>query len=148
MDLHTIVFMSTAIRPFSELELSNLSLIASSNNERAGITGLLIYCDGNFIEVLEGEKDKLDTMFGKIARDPRHTEIEVLLSTRIKERNFISSSMGVLNMARMEHLDRERIRKIGDQAKQDPRDAGNAAYRMLLDFYLDNTTWISDSYVA
>lgn len=142
MDLHTLVFMSNAIRPLTEIELSHLSIVSACNNHRWGITGLLIYCDGNFIEAIEGQKAAIDQTFGRIARDPRHSRLEVLLSAPIEERNFSTTSMGVLSGERLEPLDRERFRAVADRAKSDPRGAGDAAFEMLLDFYELNKGWV------
>lgn len=148
MELHTLVFMSTALRAFTDAEISELSVVSACNNERWGITGLLIYCDGNFIEVLEGPRTAIDQAFGRIARDPRHSRIEVLLSAPITERNFSKASMGVLNSDQLLEIDRAQFRTVADRAKADPTSAGDAAFEMLLDFYEHNKGWAQGRSVA
>ena len=62
-------------------------------NTRAGITGLLLYQSGAFMQALEGEKAALVELFEKISHDPRHHRIIRLIQGPIKERNFPNSAM-------------------------------------------------------
>ena len=59
-----------------------------------GITGMLLYNDGNFMQVLEGEEEGVRDLFGKITRDPRHRGIITLLQEHQRERQFPEWSMG------------------------------------------------------
>ena len=141
MSLHTLVFMSRAVRPFSEDELIKLSRIACTNNRLWGITALLMYCDGDFIEAIEGSPDDVFRSFGRIACDPRHHQIEVLLSSEIDQRNFEAPSMGVLDASKESAICREEFRAIAAQARSDKSQAGQAALDMLLRFYERNGGW-------
>lgn len=141
MSLHTLVFMSRAVRPFSEEELVQLSRSACTNNRIRGITALLMYCDGDFIEALEGPSDDVFRVFGRIACDPRHQHIEVLLSGTIDQRNFEYPSMGVLDASKECAICREEFRSIAAQAHSDRSQAGQAALDMLLRFYERNGGW-------
>lgn len=62
-------------------------------NTRAGITGLLLYQSGAFIQALEGEKAALTELFEKISHDPRHHRVIRLIQGPIQERNFPNSAM-------------------------------------------------------
>lgn len=62
-------------------------------NTRAGITGLLLFQAGAFMQVLEGEKAALVELFEKISHDPRHHHIIRLIQGPIRERNFPNSAM-------------------------------------------------------
>ena len=49
---HEIVYVSSATRPFQEAELQDLLLKARENNARLGVTGMLLYIGGNFMQLL------------------------------------------------------------------------------------------------
>jgi len=66
-----LVYVSSAVEPFSKTELVELLHVARANNERLGITGMLLYRDGNFMQVLEGEEPVVRDLYARIERDPR-----------------------------------------------------------------------------
>ena len=76
--LATIAYRSKAIAPLSEAQLHDLLMTSQANNRRSGLTGLLIYDEGQFFQWIEGEPDQLDTMWDAIQRDQRHTDIELI----------------------------------------------------------------------
>ena len=57
-----LVYLSTANSHFSKAELTSLLQLSRSNNQRLGITGMLLYKDDNFIQILEGEKATVSVM--------------------------------------------------------------------------------------
>ncbi len=59
-----------------------------------GISGMLLYADGNFIQVLEGENEAIDSLYSKITNDRRHNSFSVLINSEIKQRSFADWSMG------------------------------------------------------
>jgi len=94
MGVDQLIYASTANRPLSEVELSLLLLAARRNNESLGVTGMLLYHDGEFLQVLEGEREAVQALFGRIARDPRHTRVTLLQRQRVVQRQFADWSMG------------------------------------------------------
>ena len=91
--LYQIVYTSTATKPFSQAELAGLLKGSVRRNARAGITGLLLYQSGVFMQALEGEKAALMELFERISHDPRHHRIIRLIQGPIEERNFSDSAM-------------------------------------------------------
>lgn len=89
-----LVYVSSAARPFSKTELVELLQVARANNERLGITGMLLYRDGNFMQVLEGEEPMVRDLYARIERDPRHQGSIILLEESLKRRQFGEWSMG------------------------------------------------------
>jgi hypothetical protein len=77
--VYRLIYVSSAVRLFSEAELENLLTESRQGNNSVGITGLLLYKDGNFMQCLEGSKDAVGTLMDKISRDPRHRGVIVLL---------------------------------------------------------------------
>jgi hypothetical protein len=91
--LHFLVYVSSATVPFSKEEL--LALLASSreNNHRLGVTGMLLYKDGNLMQVLEGERDTVRGLYARIEADPRHKGILLLMEGPCQTRQFPDWSM-------------------------------------------------------
>jgi hypothetical protein len=86
--------VSSAVKEFSEQELADLLRISRRNNERDGITGLLLYHEGNFMQVLEGAENTVEAILEKLRSDPRHKGVLVLLKESIQARDFPTWSMG------------------------------------------------------
>ena len=88
--LSTLTYRSRAVTPLSELELYRLLRSAQARNHSEGITGLLVYDHGCFLQTLEGPKDNLARVWASIRRDARHTAIEVLCDHATAGRFFPS----------------------------------------------------------
>lgn len=67
-----IVYVSSATALMSTPQLHELLDQSRVKNRRLGISGAMLYQDGNIIQVLEGEADVVEDLFGTIDRDPRH----------------------------------------------------------------------------
>ena len=97
--LVSLVYVSSAVELFSQAELLALLKISRRNNAPAGITGLLLYKEGNFMQVIEGEQTAIDRLQAKIARDPRHKGLLTLTQRPITQRQFSEWSMGFKNLS-------------------------------------------------
>jgi hypothetical protein len=82
------------VKDLGELDLSRILLRARLNNARAGLTGMLLYHQRSFLQVLEGEAAKLDTVFARISKDDRHTRLVILLRQPVPARQFEQWAMG------------------------------------------------------
>lgn len=91
--LFQIVYTSTASEDFDRAKLMDMLKGSVHRNTQAGITGLLLYKDGCFMQALEGEEEKVIALFSKISRDPRHHHVIPLLHERIERRYFPNSAM-------------------------------------------------------
>lgn len=92
------VYSSCAVVAFSEADLVELLRQSRENNTLAGITGLLLYKEGKFLQVLEGEDVPVRKLMARIEKDPRHDEVEVLRWEILRERRFSAWSMGFKNL--------------------------------------------------
>jgi hypothetical protein len=86
--MRTTVYTSTATRDLTDDDLAELLRQCVRNNERAGLTGMLLYRDGRFMQVLEGPDDAVRDVFAVIAADARHAEVRLLLDEPIGDRAF------------------------------------------------------------
>ncbi len=91
---HEIVYVSSAARPFGEADLSALLTKAREKNERLGVTGMLLYIGGNFMQLIEGPAEALDPLVDIIGRDSRHNGLTVIVRREIERRSFPDWSMG------------------------------------------------------
>ena len=97
--MHQLVYVSSAREKFSKAELVELLEKSRANNSRLGLTGMLLYKDGNFIQTLEGDESVLRPLFAKISADYRHAGVIVLLDGKIESRNFPDWSMGFRDLS-------------------------------------------------
>lgn len=74
---YQVIYSSQASAPFSDAALEALLADAREGNRRRGITGALVYVDGVFLQVLEGEKDTVQRLMASIAKDTRHGGVHV-----------------------------------------------------------------------
>jgi len=89
-----LVYISSAYELMEDEELLDILTVSRRNNAERNLTGMLIYGEGTFIQVLEGDEDKLKETYRNIAADPRHKSIIKMAEGEVKERNFADWAMG------------------------------------------------------
>jgi len=72
-----------------------------SYNAASGITGILCYGGGIFLQALEGGRNQVNELYGHIQKDPRHKDVVLLHYSEINERRFGGWTMGQVNMAKL-----------------------------------------------
>lgn len=93
--LSSLVYESRAVVPLSEPDLDLLIHSAQARNRREGITGLLVYDEGRFLQWLEGPTDALGRVWKSISQDRRHAGISVLGQSTTTVRFFRDSAMAL-----------------------------------------------------
>lgn len=88
------VYISRATTLFTPEAIESLLRKSRENNEKLGVTGMLVYREPFFMQALEGPTETIETLLNRIARDPRHTEITTILNAPIHRRAFAGWSMG------------------------------------------------------
>jgi hypothetical protein len=79
---------------FRPTELDELLSKCRINNASLGITGILLFNEGSFFQVLEGEKKAVESLYEKISKDKRHNKATKIIMEPIKERSFEDWTMG------------------------------------------------------
>lgn len=97
MKLRQVIYASQARSPFDSDRLESLLEQSRADNRAANITGLLIYHDKHFFQVIEGPDDAIGTTYRRIRRDPRHGNIRDLVDSAIARREYGDWSMGLLD---------------------------------------------------
>lgn len=93
------LFYTSSASDFQPNELERLLEKSRENNNVNGITGILLYCDGVFVQLLEGEISKVKETFERIAKDPRHKDLRNIVATNSPERYFPKWKMGYKHMS-------------------------------------------------
>jgi hypothetical protein len=91
--MYSLTYASSACVQFSTEDLRALLLHSRAKNDSVGITGMLLFKGGNFMQVLEGEESAVRATHLAIMRDPRHTGVIVLLQRTVPSRAFPAWSM-------------------------------------------------------
>ena len=94
---YQLIYSSQATSPMSVSDLEGILVHARRDNARRGITGALVYVDGVFVQVLEGEKDAVLGLMDSIRRDPRHTSVTEFYQTELEEPIFGHFKMAFLS---------------------------------------------------
>jgi hypothetical protein len=91
---YSLAYESQASVPLTAPDLLDLLGRSRANNARAGVTGILLYRHGTFLQVLEGPRTEVDDLYATIARDSRHREVSTVLVEERAERRFPDWTMG------------------------------------------------------
>ena len=91
--MHCLVYTSTANVLLSEEQLQRLLDHWRTNNSRWHVTGVLLYSEGQIMQVLEGDAERLHTLFATIAADLRHHTVTRLADGPVPSRAFADWSM-------------------------------------------------------
>jgi uncharacterized membrane protein (DUF373 family)/acylphosphatase len=89
-----IAYISKATQSMSQDDLEEILRASRENNGRLGITGMLLYGNNTFVQILEGEEKAVNELINKIKRDPRHADFHVLKKKTIDQREYADWSMG------------------------------------------------------
>ena len=135
--MYTLTYISSALQPLSTVELVELLNRSRAKNTRLGITGMLLYKSGSFMQVLEGDETTVRRLyFDEIARDFRHHHQVVLLEQQQPDRDFTAWSMGFYNLDSPELRDLPGYSEILNVKLTDPSFFSDPtrAQRLLLSF--------------
>lgn len=102
----SLTYLSSATELLDETRLAALLATIRPANEARGLTGMLLYSDGNIIQVLEGPDEAVEETFRAISADSRHHGIIEMLRDPITERAFPDWSMG------FRHVGLDQVREL------------------------------------
>jgi hypothetical protein len=88
MSVHQLIYSSSSRKKILKSHLYIILRQARKNNKMIDVTGLLIYSDLHFFQILEGEKKVVLELFSKISNDKRHSDIQILSENNVDVRSF------------------------------------------------------------
>lgn len=112
-----LMYASRAVPTVDHGELVAIVRKSKINNPVIGITGVLCFSEGIFLQALEGGRSAVNQLYNRIVADPRHHQVELLCYEEIGERRFAGWSMGQVNMGR---LNPGLLLKYSERATLDP----------------------------
>jgi hypothetical protein len=118
----SLVYTSSATQPFTEEELSELLESSRAGNRSRGITGLLLHRDGEFVQILEGDRDEVEHLMGRIVQDRRHRDVRILLKEPLHERRFAHWTMGYESLSALDATPAEGYRDSFDDLRMGDHD--------------------------
>jgi Sensors of blue-light using FAD len=96
-----LMYASRAVPAIDQDELVAILRKSKANNPALGVTGVLCFSEGIFLQVLEGGRGAVNKLYNRIASDARHSDVTLLCYEEIGERTFAGWSMGQVNMSRL-----------------------------------------------
>lgn len=129
-----LIYVSSAIKLMEEEELLLLLEEAREKNLRLGITGMLLYKEGNFMQMLEGDRKAVLELYDTIKKDDRHKDVHTIVSSEIKKRNFENWTMGFCNMDKAGNLPKYRDYILENLTLRSFQDDSQFAYKFITQF--------------
>lgn len=96
-----LLYASRASAPLTSEAIDGILAASRKGNPNLGVTGLLCHSGDIFMQVLEGGRDAVSALYGRIAADPRHQDVILLSYEEITERRFASWTMGQVNLSKV-----------------------------------------------
>jgi hypothetical protein len=90
----SIAYVSVASAPMSAEDIEGILAVSRVNNARDGITGMLLYHRGRFVQIVEGDDEIVIARVAAIAADPRHRDVHTMRQKQIWSRQFPQWTMG------------------------------------------------------
>jgi hypothetical protein len=112
-----LMYASRAADSVNQDELAAILKKSKANNPALGVTGVLCFSGGIFLQLLEGGRSSVSALYNRIANDPRHHDVVLLSYEEISERGFAGWSMGQVNLNR---LNPALLLKYSERAELDP----------------------------
>nr|GFC63030.1 hypothetical protein [Tanacetum cinerariifolium] len=91
--MHHIIYLSWTTGPFTDKELQQLLTCSRQRNTELAVTGILLYGNEQFLQVLEGEEEVVQGVYARIRRDARHCNVLTFANKAIGQRTFTDWAM-------------------------------------------------------
>jgi hypothetical protein len=93
-----LLYVSRAVGPQTGTVTASILLKARANNARQGIGGVLLQGQGLYLQVLEGERDRVHRLYASIVADSRHQDVQMLHLEEVTQRRFAGWSMAHVDL--------------------------------------------------
>lgn len=111
-------YLSSSRHDLAPAELEAILSVARRRNSADQITGMLMYHERSFLQVLEGPEDKVRACFERIQRDRRHFGLYAMQQSAATTRAFSNWSMGLANIETLPHFPPDTVRSLADIASR------------------------------
>jgi hypothetical protein len=125
-----LLYVSRALDPKAEEETDSILDSSRQHNIANGITGILCYGGGIYLQAIEGGRKQVNELYGHILRDARHKDVVLLHYQEITERRFGGWTMGKVNLSK---LNTSIVLKYSEQPELDPYSVSGLVSLALLE---------------
>jgi hypothetical protein len=125
-----LLYVSRAVDPEDTKAIQSILDSAREHNLGNGITGILCYGGGIYLQAIEGGRLQVNELYGHIVRDERHKDVALLHYEEITERRFSGWTMGQVNLAK---LNTSIVLKYSETPELDPYSVSGAVSLALLE---------------
>lgn len=136
--IHQLMYYSTARHEQNDAQLLEILEVSRRNNAAAGITGLLLYGDGVFFQVLEGAEETVKVCFERIKLDDRHQHMLIAAERSVAQRSFEAWAMGYMPLDRRLHDDVEALIRFKRAGNQNEYPDCDPFIRLLIDNFMSS----------
>ena len=96
-----LLYASRATSKIDCAAVADIMHLSHEHNPARGITGILCHSDKVYMQVLEGGREAINTLYATILRDPRHADVILLDYAEIEERRYAGWTMGQANLSKV-----------------------------------------------
>lgn len=125
-----LLYVSRAVDPKANEETDSILDSSRQHNIANGITGILCYGGGIYLQAIEGGRNQVNELYGHILRDARHKDVVLLHYEEITERRFGGWTMGKVNLSK---LNTSIVLKYSETPELDPYSVSGAVSLALLE---------------
>lgn len=93
--MYYIIYSSYATKPCNDEDLTELLVPSRQRNLFTGVTGVLFYSEGKFIQLIEGSETNIKTLYEKLSADPRHHNLQLHKQGEMAKRLFPDWTMAI-----------------------------------------------------
>ena len=124
-----LLYVSRAVQPESPEATESILASARDHNLSNGITGVLCYGGGIYLQAIEGGRNQVNALYTQIVRDERHKDVVLLSYQEITERRFGGWTMG---QVRLDKLNPSIVLKYSETPELDPYGvSGQVSFALL-----------------
>lgn len=132
--LKYLVYVSKESRPLSQEDLDNILATSQQYNDANLVSGILLYVEGRFFQVLEGPQEEVEKLYETISRDKRHKESTIIAQGDLDKRFFKGWNMRFNKVSEQEFAQLTGVRKFSTWFHVKPKDPENPAWMFIQKF--------------
>jgi len=97
-EILTLVYVSEESYPMNQNVLNDILEHSRKHNTKVNISGVLLYENGSFLQLLEGKENRVRALYQKICKDTRHKHVAKIIEFKSRQKSFAEWSMGYANI--------------------------------------------------
>ena len=125
-----LLYVSKAVNDDANSHTEAILASSRTHNVSNGITGILCYGGGIFLQVIEGGRAQVNELYNALVQDKRHTDVVLLHYEEITQRRFSGWTMGQVNLAK---LNASIVLKYSEKPELDPYGVSGSMSLALLE---------------